>query len=253
MITETLPKLQQYFLTQGVYIYFVDFHFNWHFDWTTNPYHLQRILDELHDAHRTSAGPFFLVRTKFSRRFSFVFVPTKVFLQNFVGNRYGSLVLPIELSTNEFQTIKNGAMDLGKGKTKKTTRRLPFSNSIETFLDVKLFERWYLFDEKFAPSSYRLKNPDEIYSNLFSRSNSTYELNSKENHEWIDVYNNLIDIFVSVLHDKPNSKGNSEILLLSANEIFFQNAMKLSPLGCLCVLRQFDGETTRFVQMINHQ
>ena len=66
MITETLPKLQQYFLTQGVYIYFVDFHFNWHFDWTTNPYHVQRILDELHDAHRTSAGPFFLVKTIFS-------------------------------------------------------------------------------------------------------------------------------------------------------------------------------------------
>lgn len=64
LLTETLPKLQQYFLTQGVYIYFVDCHLNWEFDWTTNPYHVQRLLKELHDAHRTSAGLFLLVGTR---------------------------------------------------------------------------------------------------------------------------------------------------------------------------------------------
>ena len=61
LLTETLPKLQQYFLTQGVYIYFVDCHLNWDFDWTSNPYHVQRLLKELHDAQRTSAGLFLLV------------------------------------------------------------------------------------------------------------------------------------------------------------------------------------------------
>ena len=55
LLTETLPKLQQYFLTQGVSIYFVDCHLNGEFDWTSNPYHVQRLLKELHDAHRTSA------------------------------------------------------------------------------------------------------------------------------------------------------------------------------------------------------
>ena len=64
LLTETLPKLQQYFLTQGVYIYFVDCHRNWEFDWTTNPYHVQRLMKELHDAHRTSAGLFLLVATR---------------------------------------------------------------------------------------------------------------------------------------------------------------------------------------------
>ncbi|CAF4408130.1 unnamed protein product [Rotaria sp. Silwood2] len=27
LVTETLPKLQQYFLTQGIYVYFIDFSF----------------------------------------------------------------------------------------------------------------------------------------------------------------------------------------------------------------------------------
>lgn len=66
LVTETLPKLQQYFLTQGVYIYFVDPHLNWPFDWTTNPYHVQRVLKELQDAHRSSAGLFLLVSSEAS-------------------------------------------------------------------------------------------------------------------------------------------------------------------------------------------
>ena len=61
LVTETLPKLQQYFLIQGVYIYFMDVNCNWDLDLSKNPYHVQRYMNELQDAHRTSAGLFLLV------------------------------------------------------------------------------------------------------------------------------------------------------------------------------------------------
>ena len=34
-----------------------------------------------------------------------------------MGNKYGPIVLPIELSTTDFVNIKNIATDLNKGKT----------------------------------------------------------------------------------------------------------------------------------------
>lgn len=37
-----------------------------------------------------------------------------------MGNKYGPVVLPIELSTTDFNNIKNVASDLNKGKKKKT-------------------------------------------------------------------------------------------------------------------------------------
>ena len=61
LVTETLPKLQQYFLTQGVYIYFIDCNLNWHFDLSKNPYHILRYMKELQEAYRTSTGVFLLV------------------------------------------------------------------------------------------------------------------------------------------------------------------------------------------------
>lgn len=63
LVTETLPKLQQYFLTQGVYIYFIDCNLNWHFDLSKNPYHILRYMKELQEAYRTSTGVFLLVIT----------------------------------------------------------------------------------------------------------------------------------------------------------------------------------------------
>lgn len=65
LMTETLPKLQQYFLTHGIYVHFVDCNLNWDLDPFRNPYHVLRYMQELHDAHRTSAGLFLLV--SFSR------------------------------------------------------------------------------------------------------------------------------------------------------------------------------------------
>jgi len=94
LITETLPKLQQYFLTQGIYVYFIDCNLNWDFDISKNPYHILRYMKEIHDAYQTSTGLFFLT---------------------FVGNKYGQIVLPIEISTVDFNNIKNSASDLGKG------------------------------------------------------------------------------------------------------------------------------------------
>lgn len=95
LVTETLPKLQQYFLTQGVYIYFIDCNLNWNYDLSKNPYNILRYMKELKDTYGTSAGPFLL---------------------NFIGNKYGPIVLPIEISTVDFNNIKNSASDLGKGK-----------------------------------------------------------------------------------------------------------------------------------------
>ncbi|CAF3115487.1 unnamed protein product [Rotaria socialis] len=206
LMTETLPKLQQYFLTQGIYVNFIDCNLNWDLDLSRNPYHVLRYMKELDDAYKTSAG---------------------VFLLTFVGNKYGSVVLPIELSTTDFNNIKNIASDLNK--------------------DVKLLERWYLLDDKLLPPAYKLKDPDDEFSNLLSRTVSTYDISIRESQEWNDIYVNLADLFTSVLHEKPNLKSKHDtssmydIQLLSSVEMLFNYAAKLSPSGCMCVLRQFDG------------
>ena len=106
LITETLPKLQQYFLTQGIYIYFIDCNLNWDFDLSKNPYHILRYMKELNDTYQTSTGPFLLT---------------------FIGNKYGHIVLPIELPTIDFNNIKTSATDLGKGKLDSTFFKIKIS------------------------------------------------------------------------------------------------------------------------------
>lgn len=98
LITETLPKLQQYFLTQGIYVYFLDCNLNWEFDLAKNPYHIKRYMSELIDAYQTSTG---------------------LILLSFIGDKYGQIVLPIEINVNDFNALKISAGDLGKGRKKK--------------------------------------------------------------------------------------------------------------------------------------
>lgn len=117
-----------------------------------------------------------------------------------------------------------------------------FSSS--DILDIKLLEQWYVFDEKISPAVYRLRNPDENYSNLLSRSISKYDLNLRENQEWNEVYGHLIELFSSVFHEKCNFKPSHDLQLSSGVEILFNYATKFSPLGCMCVLRQFDGKSS---------
>ncbi len=117
-----------------------------------------------------------------------------------------------------------------------------FKNEIRFFcLDVKLLEQWYLLDDKLSPPVYKLKDPDESFSNILSRSVSTYDLNTRENQEWNEAYVNLVDLFLSVLHDKSNVKSIHDIQLLSGVEMLFNFSTKLSSSGCMCVSRQFDG------------
>jgi hypothetical protein len=111
-------------------------------------------------------------------------------------------------------------------------------------LDVKLLERWYLLDDKLSPPAYKLKDFDEEFSHILSRSTSTYELTFREKQEWNDVYTNLADLFINVLHNSKSKHDTSslhDIQLLSGVEMLFNYAVKLSPSGCMCVLRQFDG------------
>ena len=61
LVNETLPRLQQYFLTQGIYVNFLDCNLNWDYDLSRNPYHVLRYMKELDDANRTSSGLFLLV------------------------------------------------------------------------------------------------------------------------------------------------------------------------------------------------
>lgn len=68
LMTETLPKLQQYFLAQGIYVNFIDCHLNWDLDFARNPYHVLRLIKELRQAHRTSTGLFLLVRTNDTKK-----------------------------------------------------------------------------------------------------------------------------------------------------------------------------------------
>ncbi|CAF0993322.1 unnamed protein product [Adineta steineri] len=192
LVTETLPKLQQYFLTQGIYVYFIDCNLNWDFDISKNPYHILRYMKEIQNAYETSTG---------------------LFLLNFIGNKYGQIVLPIELSTTDFNNIKNSAADLGK--------------------DVKPLERWYVLDDKLSPSVYKLKDPDENSTNVSSRSLSTYDLNTHENLEWNEAYITLVDLFLSVQYEKSNVKSMYDIPLLSSVEMLFNYSTKLSSSGCL--------------------
>jgi len=111
LVNETLPKLQQYFLTQGIYIYFIDWNLNWDFDLSKNPYHILRYMKEIQNAYETSTG---------------------LFLLTFVGNKYGQIVLPIELSTIDFNNIKNSASDLEKGRY--FIFLVDFKNEIRLFL-----------------------------------------------------------------------------------------------------------------------
>lgn len=97
---------------------------------------------------------------------------------------------------------------------------------------MKLVERWYVGDEK---SNYRLKDPDEVYSNLISRSVSTLDLHIIENEEWNENYNNLIEIFLNVQQNN----------LLSVGETIWNFSMKISSSSCLFVLRQIDGKFLR--------
>jgi len=119
--------------------------------------------------------------------------------------------------------------------------KLPFK------LDFQLLERWYLLDDKLSPPAYKLKDPDEEFSNILSRSASTYDISIRENQEWTDVYTSLVDLFVTILHEKSSLKSKHDtsslhdIQLLSGIEMLFNYAAKLSPSGCMCVLRQFDG------------
>ena len=149
----------------------------------------------------------------------------------------------MELSPTDFNNIKNLASDLNKGKAASVRP------NAEQFivLDVKLLERWYLLDDKLSPPVYRLRDPDEDFANILSRSTSTYDVSQRENQEWNDAYTSLIDLFVTVLHDKSTSKSKHEtsslhdIQLFSGVEMLFNYATKLSPSGCMCILRQFDG------------
>lgn len=115
------------------------------------------------------------------------------------------------------------------------------------WLDIKLLERWYLLDDKLHPPTYKLKDLDEEYSNVLSRSTSAYDINQREKQEWNDAYINLSDLFISVLHEKSNSKSKHDtsslhdIQLVSGVEMLFNYAVKLSPSGCMCILRQFEG------------
>ncbi len=106
---------------------------------------------------------------------------------------------------------------------------------------MKLLEQWYLLDEKISPPIYKFKDPDDNFSNLLSRSISTYDLNTQENQDWNEVYTTLIDLFLSVFHEKSNMKSMHDIQLISGVEMLFNYSTKLSSSGCLCVLRQFDG------------
>jgi hypothetical protein len=115
------------------------------------------------------------------------------------------------------------------------------------FVDVKLLERWYLLDDKLSPPAYKLKEPDEDFVNILSHSATTYDISVREHQEWNEVYTSLTDLFVSVLHEKSGLKSKHEsslshdIPLLSGVEMLFNYAAKLSPSGCMCIFRQFDG------------
>lgn len=109
-----------------------------------------------------------------------------------------------------------------------------------------------MLDDKLSPPAYKLRDPDEDFSNIFSRSISTYDLSQRENSDWNEAYASLIDLFISVLNEKSNSKSKGdgstlhEIQLVSGVESLFNYASRLSPSGCLCVVRHFDGKNNCF-------
>jgi hypothetical protein len=120
-------------------------------------------------------------------------------------------------------------------------------------LDVKLLERWYLLDDKLSPPAYKLKDFDEEFSHILSRSTSTYEISQREKQEWNDVYTNLADLFINVLNNSKSKHDTSlhDIQLVSGVEMLFNYAVKLSPSGCMCVSRQFDGMSLVIIKILS--
>lgn len=94
MLQESQPELQQYFLQLGYDVLFVDVNLNYDFDPFVDPYMFQCIMKEIEECYRSSDG---------------------VFMLALVGNKYGSVAVPLELGKMEFDSIRNTAKSLNLG------------------------------------------------------------------------------------------------------------------------------------------
>lgn len=83
---------------------------------------------------------------------SVVFLSVFLFFQGLVGEKYGSIRVPGEVESAEFEMILDAAVEAG--------------------LDTRILEEWYCRDENSVPPAYYLKPKNEVlknYQNSVSR------------------------------------------------------------------------------------
>ncbi|MBN3281948.1 NWD2 protein, partial [Polyodon spathula] len=163
---------------------------------------LQRIrMRLLEECLRTSTGPCFVV-----------------------GEKYGSIRIPGEVESSEFEMILDAA--------------------VEATLDTRILEEWYCRDENAVPPAYYLKPKSEMLKNDHNAMDSTN--NSQNDKTWQNISEEIKKIFktaVSLLQKKGTMNNNqAKRFLCSAIEDELDFALgKQTPAflkKCVCYIRK---------------
>ncbi|XP_041121063.1 NACHT and WD repeat domain-containing protein 2-like [Polyodon spathula] len=157
------PKLREFCRENyGIEFQVVDLYWGIEPEEWDNP-ELHRIrMRLLEECLRTSAGPCFVA---------------------LVGEKYGSIQIPGEVESSEFEMILDAA--------------------VEAKLDTRILEEWYCRDENAVPPAYYLKPKSEMLKNYHSAMDSTN--NSQNDKMWQNISEEIKKIFktaVSLLQGK---------------------------------------------------
>ncbi|XP_033870299.2 NACHT and WD repeat domain-containing protein 2-like isoform X1 [Acipenser ruthenus] len=165
---------------------------------------LQRIrMRLLEECLKTSAGPCFVA---------------------LVGEKYGSIRIPGEVESSEFEMILDAA--------------------VEATLDTRILEEWYCRDENAVPPAYYLKPKSEMLKNELNAMDSTND--SQNDKTWQNISEEIKKIFktaVSSLQKKGTMNNNqAKRFLCSALEDELDFALgKQTPAflkKCVCYIRK---------------
>uniref|UniRef100_A0A8C2ITE3 NACHT and WD repeat domain containing 2 n=1 Tax=Cyprinus carpio TaxID=7962 RepID=A0A8C2ITE3_CYPCA len=170
---------------------------------------LQRLrMKLLEECLKTSAGPCFV---------------------GLIGEKYGSIRVPGEVESAEFEMILDAAVEAG--------------------LDTRILEEWYCRDENSVPPAYYLKPKAEILKNYQNSMESSSVAKSKNDKAWRAVSEEIKRIFrtsVLQLQEKGTMKsGQAKKFLCSAleDELDFALGQQTPAFlkKCVCYIRKISN------------
>ncbi|XP_066576070.1 NACHT and WD repeat domain-containing protein 2 [Amia ocellicauda] len=161
----------------------------------------------LEECLKTSAGPCFV---------------------GLVGEKYGSIRVPGEVESSEFEMILDAAVEAG--------------------LDTRILEEWYCRDENAVPPAYYLKPKSKMLKN-YHNSMEPNNTNSQNDKNWRNISEEIKRIFktaVSLLQEKGTMKNSqAKRFLCSALEDELDFALgKQTPAflkKCVCYIRKISN------------